>query len=346
MTPTSYRTRGLAAAGLALFATACVAPSGGAKGVPLFFPPAPELPRIQYLTSFSGLKDVETQTAFNRFVVGEKQDVKLDKPYGVAYPRREDLRLRHQRHGRRLRPEAKGVRDPEGRGRSGEARPADQHQHRGRRHQVRRGSRPRSGRRVRPERRVPEGLRRRRGRGGPSMPWRSKTGSTSPTSATASSRSSTRQRGEPIKTIGDKGEPIERLDRPTNLAFDGEGDLYVTDVGRFQVVKFDRDGHFKAAVRQARRRPGALREAQGNRPRSEGPALRGRCVVQQRPDLQQGRAPPAVLRGGGREAGELPAAGEGRDRLRQPRVLPRLRRGRLPGGVPGPRDEPVRAPRR
>jgi sugar lactone lactonase YvrE len=57
--------------------------------------------------------------------------------------------------------------------------------------------------------------------------------------------------GELVKSIGDKGEPTERLDRPTNLAFDPDGDLYVTDVGRFQVVKYDRDGHFKTAVGKA-----------------------------------------------------------------------------------------------
>src|SRR5512142_3315550 len=50
----------------------------------VFFPPPPELPRVQYLTSFTGRKDVEQQTAFNQFVVGEKKDVKIDKPYGVA----------------------------------------------------------------------------------------------------------------------------------------------------------------------------------------------------------------------------------------------------------------------
>jgi DNA-binding beta-propeller fold protein YncE len=53
--------------------------------------------------------------------------------------------------------------------------------------------------------------------------------------------------GELVKAIGDQGEPAERLDRPTNVAFDHRGDLYVSDVGRFQVVKFDRDGHFKSA---------------------------------------------------------------------------------------------------
>ncbi len=49
-----------------------------------FFPPPPELPRIQYLNSFRGRKDIEHQTAFNRFVVGEKPNVQLDKPYGIA----------------------------------------------------------------------------------------------------------------------------------------------------------------------------------------------------------------------------------------------------------------------
>jgi hypothetical protein len=46
---------------------------------------------------------VEEQSSFDKFVVGEQQDVKLDKPYGVAI-RRADLRLRHQRHRRGVRP--------------------------------------------------------------------------------------------------------------------------------------------------------------------------------------------------------------------------------------------------
>jgi DNA-binding beta-propeller fold protein YncE len=54
--------------------------------------------------------------------------------------------------------------------------------------------------------------------------------------------------GQIIKTIGDKGEPIERLSRPSNLAFDPSGFLYVTDVGRFQILKYDRDGHYKSAI--------------------------------------------------------------------------------------------------
>jgi DNA-binding beta-propeller fold protein YncE len=56
--------------------------------------------------------------------------------------------------------------------------------------------------------------------------------------------------GEPVRSFGDAGEPQERLDRPTNLAFDKDGYLYVTDAGRFQVIKFDRDGHFKSTFGQ------------------------------------------------------------------------------------------------
>jgi sugar lactone lactonase YvrE len=56
------------------------------------------------------------------------------------------------------------------------------------------------------------------------------------------------QTGSQVKSFGVEGDLTERLDRPTNLAFDSDGYLYVTDAGRFQVLKFDRDGHFKMAV--------------------------------------------------------------------------------------------------
>jgi hypothetical protein len=49
--------------------------------------------------------------------------------------------------------------------------------------------------------------------------------------------------GEIVSTLGKAGEPSDYLDKPTNLAVDKEGYLYVSDVGRFQIVKLDRDGH-------------------------------------------------------------------------------------------------------
>ncbi|MBZ0089482.1 MAG: hypothetical protein K8H90_03780, partial [Thermoanaerobaculia bacterium] len=57
-----------------------------------------------------------------------------------------------------------------------------------------------------------------------------------------------RANGEPLGTIGDRGEPAERLDRPTNLAIDSEGFLWVSDFGRFQILKYDLDGKFLLAV--------------------------------------------------------------------------------------------------
>jgi len=35
---------------------------------------------------------------------------------------------------------------------------------------------------------------------------------------------------------------------PTNIAFDREGNLYITDTGLFKVFKYDRDGHMLASV--------------------------------------------------------------------------------------------------
>ena len=67
------RYRGIACAALMLLAAGCSAPVRK-KDVPVFVPPSPELPRIQYLTSFSGLKDVEEQSSFERFVGSQSSE--------------------------------------------------------------------------------------------------------------------------------------------------------------------------------------------------------------------------------------------------------------------------------
>ena len=54
--------------------------------------------------------------------------------------------------------------------------------------------------------------------------------------------------GTVLKKIGQTGEPRERLSRPTNLAFDPEGHLLVSDAGRFQIIKYDRDGHYLGTI--------------------------------------------------------------------------------------------------
>ena len=50
-----------------------------------FFPPAPDEPRIQYLTSFGSESDLGGQSKFSEFVIGtEKFHRPIWKPYGVA----------------------------------------------------------------------------------------------------------------------------------------------------------------------------------------------------------------------------------------------------------------------
>lgn len=57
-----------------------------------------------------------------------------------------------------------------------------------------------------------------------------------------------KKNGEILFRFGRKGEPSDRLYYPTNITFDNEGYLYVADSGRFQIVKFDRDGHLRATI--------------------------------------------------------------------------------------------------
>ena len=56
------------------------------KEPPVFYPPPPDLPRIQFLTSLSSADDIEPdKTGFERFVTGTKEKLRrLDKPYGIA----------------------------------------------------------------------------------------------------------------------------------------------------------------------------------------------------------------------------------------------------------------------
>jgi outer membrane protein assembly factor BamB len=235
-----------AAAGLLLLAPSCasrVAP----KTTPVLFPPAPAPPRIQYLTSFSGVKDIETQSSFNKFVAGEKADLKLDKPYGVAVHDGKiyvcdtnatvfvfDLKAKTfgplkgaVGQGKLVQPINVSI-DGDG---------------------IKYVADPVRGQVVAFDKND-EYL---TAYGTPGD-WR-------PVDAAAFGdriyvvdagnhqiRVFDKATGELIKAIGDRGEPAERLERPTNLSFDAEGSLYVTDAGRFQVLKFDRDGHFQATI--------------------------------------------------------------------------------------------------
>ena len=233
---------------LALVTAACATPVRKTEA-PVVFPPAPELPRLQFLTSFTGSKDVEQQSSFERFVVGEKEEIKLDKPYGVAIHEGRiyvcdtnttvvvfDLKAGTFGYlkgaagpGKLAQPinisitgdGTKYVADPV----RGQIVVFDRNDE-----YVRAYGAPGS--------------------------WRPVDAVTFEDRLYVADVANGLVKvfdlasGEEINAIGNRGEPEERLDRPTNLAFDREGGLYVTDVGRFQVVKFDRDGHFQSTFGQ------------------------------------------------------------------------------------------------
>jgi hypothetical protein len=54
--------------------------------------------------------------------------------------------------------------------------------------------------------------------------------------------------GELVQSLGHQGEKKDWLALPTNLAFDSEGFLYVSDAGRFQILKLDRDGNLRGTI--------------------------------------------------------------------------------------------------
>ena len=70
---------------IALSICGCATVSTNPKKEILFYPPAPEPPRLQYLTSFSSSKDIEGETkGFAKFVLGDEAINKpIVKPYGI-----------------------------------------------------------------------------------------------------------------------------------------------------------------------------------------------------------------------------------------------------------------------
>jgi hypothetical protein len=246
---------------LTLTLSACAtAPVKRAPAV--YYPPAPALPRVQFLTSFNGLKDIEEQSGFNRFVVGEQLNLELDKPYGVAIHDGRiyvcdtnttvvvlDLRKKQFSSmagavgaGRLSQPSNISI---EADGTKYVADPV-------------RGQVVVFGRDDQFLRAI-----------GEPGAWKPVDAVTFgdrlyvADNANGVVKVFDKASGELLKSIGDTGDPVNRLDRPTNLAFDDKGDLYVTDIGRFQVVKFDRDGHFKSTIGKLGDNPGHFARPKG-----------------------------------------------------------------------------------
>ncbi len=57
--------------------------------------------------------------------------------------------------------------------------------------------------------------------------------------------------GALVESIGRSGRSNEQLRIPVNISFDQDGYMYVVDMGRFQVIKFDRDGHYRGYLGSA-----------------------------------------------------------------------------------------------
>ena len=238
--------RAACAAAVALVLAGCAAPRPAEKEI-VFFPPVPELPRIQYLTSFSGAKGFEEESSFRRFIVGAEAPRQLDKPYGVAIAAGRiyvcdtnqtvyvfDLKRRTfeplagaEGQGKLIQPinisiaedGTKYVTDTV-RGQVVVFGSDDAY--------LRAFGRPEE---WKPVDAVPVGDR-----------------LYVADIAHAKVHILDRKSGERLGTLGDEGEPSARLNRPTNLAIDREGTLYVSDAGRFQVVKYDRKGAYVGSV--------------------------------------------------------------------------------------------------
>ncbi len=247
-----------------LLIAGCAAPVRK-KEEAVYYPPAPDLPRVQYLASFSGSKDIEEQSSFNKFIVGEKGEIKLSKPYGVGiydgkiyvcdtnrtvmvfdFKNKTFAPLDGARGpGKLLQPlnisisedGTKYVTDPV-RGQVVVFDRNDQY--------VRAYGMPGD--------------------------WR-------PIDAVAFEdrvyvadimngvvKVFDKSTGEPLASIGNKGDDSQKLFKPTDLAFDSQGNLYVTDFGKFHIIKYDRDGHYLSTI-------GKLGDAPGNFSRPRGLAF-------------------------------------------------------------------------
>ena len=234
---------------LIVFLAGCATPPPVIKQAPVFYPEAPELPRLQYLTSFTSSKDLtQKKSYFNQFVTGAKEVVKrLDKPYGVAildgkiYVCDTNAGVMvFDLNKRTLEP----IQGSQGRGKL--VQPINI-------------SIDKDGNKY-----VSDVVRQQVvvfDKNDFFVKAYGTTGEWKPIDAVvyedklyvADSKNSevkvfSLETGELMQKFGSAGDPKDRLSIPTNLAFDRDGFLYVSDTGRFQIVKLDRDGNVRGTV--------------------------------------------------------------------------------------------------
>jgi DNA-binding beta-propeller fold protein YncE len=239
----------LACAAIILAMAGCAAPVRK-KELTVFFPPAPELPRVQYLASFTRQKDIETQSAFDKFIKGDTARTRLNKPYGVGiydgkiyvcdtnttvmvfdFNEKKYYPLDGARgQGKLMQPQniyidkdgTKYVADPV----RGQVVVFDRNDQYVRAYGLPGKWKPVDAVTYGDELYVVD-------------------------TENGMVKVFDKKTGEIIRTIGNKGDASEKLYRPTNAAFDEEGNIYVSDFIRFQIVEFDRDGHFLKAFGRA-----------------------------------------------------------------------------------------------
>lgn len=216
------------------------------KQEPVFYPAPPELPRIQFLTSFTEASDVQPgRSWFDLFITGD-QDVRRrpDKPFGVAMYKGKiyvcdtnatvfvfDLAKKTYGPlegaiglGKLLQPlnisidrdGNKYVTDPV----RGEIVVFDQNDAYVRALSVTGGWKPVDAAAFEDSVYVIDGK-------------------------NSEIRVFDRQTGKSLRKFGQSGKAEDSLRIPTSIAFDKEGYLYVSDTGRFQIVKMDRDGNVR-----------------------------------------------------------------------------------------------------
>ncbi len=215
------------------------------QGAPVFFPQPPELARVQFLTSFTGERDIaEKKSAFESFVTGVKDSSRrLDKPYGAAlwdgklYVCDENHTVMYFDLAKKAYGQLQGAQG--------------------------------LGKLVQPiniridkngNKYVSDTIREQVvvfDKNDFYVAAFGQQGTWKPTDAVPYEDELyvcdiknalvvvlDKKTGAVLRQFGQEGQPTERLSRPTNLAFDSKGYLYVSDAGRFQVVKLDRDGHY------------------------------------------------------------------------------------------------------
>jgi len=239
------RTRGIVIVLLVIIAAGCAAPPVKKPEEAVFFPPAPELPRVQFLTSFNGGADIQKQSAFDKFVVGAEVTTRLDKPYGVGvyagkvYVCDTNASVMVFDFNKNTYEPLKGARGP-GKliGPQNISIDADGTKY---------VTDPKRGQ-VLAYNRDDDFIK------AYGLPGDWKPVDAAPfgemlyvvDNSNRVIKVFDKTSGEMVKTFGDTGETENRLERPTNLAIDSKGDLYVTDFGRFKIMRYDRDGHFRS----------------------------------------------------------------------------------------------------